>query len=254
MTAKVLVATTLAAFVMDQRETWGAWVGCAEELRAAAGDVQVDFFAALQVDARGLEPFRPLLDRLTDLGLQQGGTASWWTYMLDDGRTEVTTANRLRHITVGQNLANDAASAGDYTHMLFLAADCLPPPNAVAELLKTWDVPDLDDVHVVGAYCPTYGLPYVVVPNGHVPLATFRGPDVLCFSAAAVMLDREAFRALRWRWDRDAGMTDDPCLQHDAWYRCGWRTYVRPDVVTRHFPESIPGIEHRGHDRTVVRA
>lgn len=252
MEPSILVATTLAAYVMDQPDTWGAWLRHAEAYRADVAPRRVDFFAAIEVDARGVEPFRPLLDRLTELGLRTGGSATWWTFALDDGRTEVTTGNRLRHITVGQNLANDRACSGDYGHMLFAAADCAPPPDALGKLLQVWDV--VDDAHVVGAYCSTYCLPFQPVPAGAVPLGTFVDADTLCFSAAAVMLDRDAFRRLRWRWDADAGMSDDPCLQHDAWYNHGWPTYVRLDVEARHYPESVPAIERRGHDMRVVRA
>ena len=61
-------------------------------------------------------------------GEQIGG--EHWTFSLDDGRTEVTTANRLRHITAGQNLATDrACSSPDCTHLLFLAADLEPPAD-----------------------------------------------------------------------------------------------------------------------------
>lgn len=239
----VLVATTLAAYVMDQPDTWGAWLRSAEAWRADVG--AVDFFAAIEVDARGLEPFTPLIDRLRELG------GTWWTFNLDDGRTVVTTGNRLRHITVGQNLASDAACSGAYTHMLFVAADCAPPPDALGKLVEVGEV--VDDAHVVGAYCPTYCLPFRPVPVGRFPLGTFVDADTLCFSAAAVLLDREAFRKLRWRWDADAGMSDDPCLQHDAWYNHGWPTYVRLDVEAAHFPQAVPAIELRGHDMTVVR-
>lgn len=238
----MLVATTLAAYVMDQEDTWSSWLRNARELRASNPD-GVDFFAAIEVDARAGEPFAPLFTRLNELDGGDGG--SWWTYRLDDGRTEVTTANRLRHITFGQNLTMDRACAGDYSHLLFLAADCTPPPDAVPRLLEVSE-------HVVGAYCPTYGLPLRPVTGRPYALGTAVTPDVLAFSAAAVMFDREAFRFLRWRWDRDVGMTDDPCMQHDVYAR-GWRIYVRPDVVTRHYPQAIGAVETRGHDMRVAR-
>lgn len=244
----MLVATTLAAYVMDQADTWSAWLRDAELVRAAAPG-GVDFFAAIEVDARGAEPFTPLLDRLGVLVDSVNGVGeAWWTFSLDDGRTEVTTANRLRHITTGQNLAMDRACAGDYSHLLFLAADCAPPVDIVTKLVEV-------DEHVVGAYCPTYCLPIRAVIDRRLrsyPLGTAVAPDVLAFSAAAVMFDREAFRLLRWRWDRDTGMTDDPCMQADVYAR-GWQVYVRPDCRTVHHPTAIPAVERRGHDMRVVR-
>lgn len=245
------MATTLAAFVMDQPETWGAWLRNAEQLRATTS-APVDFFAAIQVDARGLLPFGPLIDRLEGLHLADDREGPYWAYSLDDGRTSVTTGNRLRHLTFGQNLTNDRACAGDYTHLMFMAADCALPDDGITRLLEV-------DEHVVGAWCPTYGLPTVDVrdiggDDRGFPLHVMTDPDVLAFTAAAVMLDREAFRKLRWRWDRDVGMTDDPCMQHDAWYHHGWSVFVRPDVRARHYPEAIGAIETRGHDMSVIRA
>lgn len=242
---RVLVATTLAAYVMDQADTWSAWLRDAEAIRESNPD-GVDFFAAIEVDARGLKPFGPLLTRLDELAAHVHGMAFHWTYRLDDGRTEVTTGNRLRHITFGQNLANDAACSGDYSHLLFVAADCSPPADVLPRLIEVKQ-------HVVAAHSPTYGLPARRIVDSPYVLGTWLNPETLCFSAACVMLDREAFRKLRWRWDADAGMSDDPCLQHDAWHNHNWQVYVRGDVVTRHYPECIPGIEHRGHDRRVVR-
>lgn len=236
----ILIGTTLAAYVMDRDVTWGAWLRHAEEV-VKSHDAGVHYFAAIEIDARGLAPFEPLTRRLEEVG------GSWWTWSLDDGRTEVTTGNRLRHITVGQNLVFDWACANQTcTHVLFLAADCEPPPDVLPKLLEV-------DRPVVGAHCPTYCLPGVRVPSfTQYSVTTQVAPDVLTASAACMMFTREAFRHLRWRWDVDAGMSDDPCMQHDAWHKMGWPIYVRNDVITRHHPEAIPAIEHRGHDRTVV--
>ena len=95
----IVVGTTMAAFVMDQEDTWASWMRNAEAVKSTHPEVQ--YFVAIQVDKRGLEPFQPLLDRLAEIG------GEYWTYSLDDGRTSVTTANRLRHIVVGQNLVVD---------------------------------------------------------------------------------------------------------------------------------------------------
>src|SRR5882757_10010822 len=102
---------------MDDPDIWGSWLRNAEAMKESHLD-SVQFFAAIEVDARGLEPFGALLDRLREIG------GEWWTYSLDDGRTTVTTANRLRHITFGQNLATDYAVSTQATHLLFMAADC----------------------------------------------------------------------------------------------------------------------------------
>lgn len=247
---RFVVATTMAAFVMDQEHTWKAWLYSARKMIDIAilnGD-ELHFFAALQLDARGLEPFKPLIRELQDLVWAGKEIANihvdYWTYTLDDGRTEVTTANRLRHLTAGQNFANDHAQAVGADYLLFMAADCMPPADAPWELAKAIRA---SGAHVMGGEVPTYCLNGREVDFGqeyplqeHMPTAAF------------VMLKREAFRLLRWRWDSDLGMTDDPCLYADAKAR-GWKVYVRKDVIGKHYPEAIGPIETRGHDMKVVR-
>ena len=246
--SRVIVATTLTTFAMDQEFTWSAWLINADAMRNSAPD-GIEFFAAIEVDARGLAPFEPLLERL--YGLNDYEHDLWWTFNLDDGRTTVSTKNRLRHITTGQNLCMDRAASGDASHLLFVAADCEPPPDVLTKLRQPRE-------HIVAAHSPTYCLPSQPIPDhegvpDQYPLHVAVTPDTLCFSAACVLFDRVAFRALRWRWDKDTNMTDDPCMQHDAWYNHGWPVYVRPHCITRHHPESIPPIEYRGHDLRVVR-
>ena len=234
---KVLVATTTASQFMDDPDVWGAWLYGAEELRSVSAEenVQVDFFAALEVDGRGAEPLQPLIQRLAEVDGEH------WTYQLDDGRTKVDMNNRLRHITMGQNLATDYACAGWYDWMLFLAADLQPPPDAIVQMLKLGHP-------LVGGDIPTYGLDGAPVTGltdaDGAPLEADVREHMA--SAAFVMTHRDLFRFLRWRWDIDAGMSDDPCWHHDAIKFHGIDTWVRHDVVGRHYPEVIGSYEQRG--------
>ena len=238
--SSVLVASTLAGFVMDDIHTWGAWLGNAEAMIADPGNT-VDFFAALETDARGIAPFRPLLDRMDEFvrGPVERGR-DFWTFSLDDGRTEVTTANRLRHIVCGQNLCIDAACSGGYDWLLFMAADCQPPADTIPKLLEL-------DHPLVGGEVTTYCIPSA----GRVDRYPFPVEEKMA-TAAFVMIRRDLFRVQRFRWDLDEGWSDDPCYWHDAIDR-GIPTYVRTDVLGSHFPDAIGSIESRGHDRTVHR-
>lgn len=231
----IVVGTTLAAFVMDQESTWSAWLRNAEAIIDSHPD-GVQYFAALQVDARGIEPFADLVQALVDVG------GEYFTYSLDDGRTSVTTANRLRHITMGQNVVTDYCCAIPHcTHLLFMAADCAPPADVIPKMLEL-------DHPLVAPYIPTYGLRGPIV-DVYWPIHV---EDAMA-SAAAIFIARRVFRQLRWRWDLDAGMSDDPCYHHDAKTLLGIPTYVRHDCIARHHPESIGAIETRGHDMEVVR-
>lgn len=232
MTRPIVVATTLAAFVMDQPDTWQAWLRNHQAIRSSHPDVR--YFAALELDARGLDPFGPLIDLLADAGGEH------WTFHLDDGRTEVTTENRLRHITLGQNLATEYAVSCGASHMLFLAADLEPPADCLPKLLEV-------DHPMVGGEVSTYclsgpdvdGYPFPV--QAHMPTAAF------------VLIAREVFNRLRWRADGEAGMTDDPCYHHDAATLLGVEALVRKDCVGIHHPIRIGAIETRGHDMAVHR-
>lgn len=230
----IVVGTTLSAMAMSDPDAGMAWLYNAEALREQTGE-DVEFFAAIQVDGRGLDPFGPLLARLWALD------GSYWTFSLDDGRTSVNFDNRLRHITTGQNLVRDYAMSAGASHLLFMAADCAYPPDALAKLMAL-------DVPVAGGHVPTYCL------DGprYAPLAKHGNVRAHMPTAAFVLLRRDFFCKVPWRWDMDAGMSDDPALYADALER-GIQPVVHHDVVGRHYPECIGDYASRGYDTEVVR-
>jgi hypothetical protein len=235
----IVVATTIHAYVMDNPDHWCSWMKNAEQVKehylSVDESAEVFYFAAIQVDARGIEPFKPFLDRLAEIG---GG---YWTYSLDDGRTSVTTLNRLRHITFGQNLCNDFSMSNPAcTHMLFMAADCMPPDDVIPKMLEM-------DHPLCAPYIRTYNL-----RGPRVDKYPFQVEDAMA-SAAAIFMNRHVFSSIRWRWDMDKKMSDDPCFHHDAMHYLGIPTYVRHDSIAKHFPEAIGAIETRGHDMKVHR-
>lgn len=222
----IVIGTTIASFAMSEPDAWSAWLRNAEAHIASHPD-GVRHFVAIQTDARGIEPFAPLLDRLAELGGEH------WVYSLDDGRDRVTMTNRWRHITVGQNLVVDyTQSIPEASHLLFLAADTGVPPDIFARMLEMGHP-------LVAPYIPTYGLRGRPV-SGH----PFPVEDVMA-SAAAIFIARDVFRRIRWRWDLDTGMSDDPCYHADARDLLGVPTLVRLDVQAKHYPEAIGAYETR---------
>ena len=229
----IVVGTTLCTFAMSDFECWSSWLSNAEAL-AANSPEPVHFFAAIEVDARGMEPFSDLIKRLDEIG------GSYWTFSLDDGRTEITTKNRLRHITMGQNLVSDFCSTPGVSHLLFLAADCKAPDDAIPKLLEV-------NHPLVGGEVKTYCLHGNKVEGYPFPLEEHMA------TAAFIFIRRDIFKRLRWRWDTEENMTDDPCYHYDAKDLLGVTTYVRKDCIGKHYPESVGGIETRGYDMSVVR-
>jgi hypothetical protein len=234
---KIIVGTTLPTMAMGDLDAWSSWLKHAEIQQAIAVDLgfELRHFAAIQTDARGIEPFAPLLSRLAELG------GEVWVYSLDDGRTSIGMTNRWRHIVVGQNLVADYCQSDPAVEwLLFLAADCAAPSDIVPRMLEMGHP-------LVAPYISTYGLRGPTVPgfDYHVENAMA--------SAAALFIHRDVFRKIRFRWDLDAGMSDDPCYHHDAKTLLGIDTYVRHDVLARHYPEAVGDYESRGYDTTVVR-
>jgi hypothetical protein len=237
----IVVGTTLAAYVMDQEDTWASWMRNAETVQASHGEVC--YFAAIEIDRRGLDPFGPFLDRLAAIG------GKWWTFLFDDGRTEVTTRNRLNHITLGQNLATMYAVDTGASHLLFAAADQNLPDDVLPRMLELGHplcAPYIDTYCITGpqATMSATGVDYIA-----------NGWDVMdCMaSAACIFIAREVFKRLRWRVDPELGMSDDPSYHYDADGLLGIRTHVRRDVPAAHYLRSIGAIESRGHDMRVVR-
>lgn len=232
---KVLVGATLAAFAMKDKGYWGSWLD-PDFVRSAYAwthetDIDVEFFGALELDRRGDQPFLPLMRELLDLD------GWWWTFSLDDGRHEVTTESRLRHIAMGQNVLAERAVSGGYSHLLLLGADTVPPADVIERLLEvcTREFP------VVGAEVPSYGLVGDPV-CGMSEYSLTRKLATGCLMIDVNMVFNEL--GLRWRLVPGSGLSDDFQFQADL-LRAGYDQVVREDVVCRHYPEHISPIEHR---------
>lgn len=214
---------------MHDEDLWSSWLNNARSMESPDG---VTFFAAIEVDKRGIEPFAPLVRALEDIG------GSYFTFSLDDGRTSVTTKNRLRHICMGRNIVQDYAMTIRASHVLFLDADLMPPPNAIPKLLEM--------AHpIVGGNVGTYCLSGPKVDRYPFPVQEHWN------TAGFLLIGEPLLTRLRWRWDY--AMSDDPCYARDAKDFFGYPTYVRKDIEGRHFPVHVTPIEQRHSDRTVFR-
>jgi hypothetical protein len=233
MTGRVVMASTLPAWKMNDPGCWGSWLTNAEAIRDSH-DGPVDFLAVLELDARGREPFTPLLDRLADLD------GHVWTFHLDDGAEKITSHNRLARICTGRNLAAHYAQDTGAGWLLYADADTAIPGDALPKLFAV-------DWPIVGGKVPTYCLSGPRV-DGYDDFPVCEHMN----TAGFLLVRRDMFTRLRWRIDLDAGMTDDPCYHADA-TELGYPTRVREDCVAAHWPPAVGPVEGRPHDLTVYR-
>lgn len=218
----IVVAATCAPWKAYEH-TELDWLTNAAEMLDDEQDVR--FFAALEGDPQD-EAWRRLRAELAPL------PHDIWTFQIDDGEQSITSGNRLIRICTGRNLATEYAIRAGASHLLFADTDIVIPGDAIPRLLEV-------DVPIVGGEVPSYCLPGI--PAAHFPFPV----EVRQFNTAGFLLvRRDVFRRLRWRWDQDAGMTDDPCYAADA-LDCGWPTHVRTDVIARHNPECLVPVEDR---------
>jgi hypothetical protein len=239
---RVLVASILVAHKLDEGYAL-KWLDHAEAMRTTHPP-GVDWFLAVEVDGRGLDPFKGVLTRLDELG---GGV---WSYQIDKAPRsgepwEVTSRDRFIRIATGRNLAIEYALNGGHTHILWLDSDTEPTPDCIPKLLEV-------------------ARPLVY---GHVPSYCLDGPRVDGLpgdsrrhwsSAGFCMASREVFRRVRWAWDPDVDSTDDPTFARDVelmGWALGedWAPITRHDVVGRHWPEMIWPLEQRPVDRRLYR-
>lgn len=235
---KILIGSTIPTFNMREDGHWWHWLTNAERIAAAsaARGIEIHWLAVLQHDARGREPFQPLLDRLDELD----AVVQWFS--LDLGLDEWTSGTRLTPICIGRNIINDQAIRTGADWVYYADSDISAPDDILVRLLEL-------DWPVCGAHVPTYCLdgPRLRVGSG-------RLGDVRQHwnTAGSLLVRRDVFRRVPWRWDLDAGETDDPATQAEM-ARLGFPTLVRHDVVCTHHPESIGPVEQRGHDLAVYR-
>lgn len=285
---KVLVASTLAPYkCCFGQDTF--WLRNAEDLVEDADDAgyDVEFFLALEQDARGDGPYETLLWRMKEL--EPEGIV--WRFRIDDGSDEYTSENRLFRICTGRNAAIEYALGHGHSHIFCIDSDTMVPNDSISKMLEL-------DRPVAGGYVPIYGqggprleangigmklrIPrerdrFFVGPtpeDKEKEQAAFEAEKTFCqanptISATAgghipegawveehwntagfLLVRRDAFRKVRWGTDPDVGQTDDPWFQARCAELFG-QTWVRHDLIGTHAKVPMVRIEERPrHDRT----
>lgn len=242
--ALIVVASTTAAWKCNERDEL-AWLLVAEKMRESS-PVPVVFFCTVQMDPDPEADFpsgtlRPRLDEV-------GG--DYWDFSLHAGWSR-TTRQRLIGITTGRNLIREYALRDtDATHVLFLDSDVEPDLECISKLLEL-------DHPVVGGDIPAYCLKGPEVMDGDDVQRNALGQIVLrrgvprfpfpvqehWNTAGFLLVRRDVLAEVAWRWNPDAGYSDDPCFAADV-ERAGFgKTWVRKDCVGKHAP--LVAVERR---------
>jgi len=220
----ILVATTIAPYkAMAGADESLAWLTF--DLGAALPDEQVAYFAAIELDPRGMEPYGPFIARLVD---QLGG--AYWTFSMQTDATEVGTWDRLIRICTGRNMCQEYAHLHGYEWLLFLDTDVTPEPECLPKLLElNWPI--------VGGNVVKYGLHGRVLTDYPFPVEEHWN------TAGMLLLHHSVYARIPWGTDPLVGMTDDPTYQALCDARLNIKTRVRHDCYGQH-PNLIP-VEHR---------
>jgi len=216
--SRVLVGTTCAPYKADDPSELTKWLTHATDWTGA------EFFAAIETDARGLDPMQPLCERLTQV---QG---SWIEFRYDCGE-DTDPWNRLTRICVGRNFVAQEAVKRNATHALFLDSDLVPDALSIEKLLEL-------DVPVAGGDVPSYCLSGPAAERYEFPVQEHWN------TAGYLLVKIGVLNRVRWGWGD--GLTDDPWFARAVEQAGFGKTFVRKDCIGVHVP--LAPVTERGHD------
>lgn len=232
-----VIGTPLVAWKVEQNEH-DAWLSNYDDIKKMFPNVQ--YFAALELDHRGLEPYREFVNRLNDIGV------TYWTYSINDFETTVTSQNRWIRIETGRNLVREYAQRGKvigefnehvvYDAILYVDSDVIMYPDAIKGMFEI-------DRSMVGVDVPSYGLTGELVN---------RNPRIEehWTTAGALLVNAPACWDLPWYHNIHIGLSDDPTFQYLG-ARLYGQTWVRKDLELFHIGKLIP-VEHREIPQRVI--
>jgi len=160
------------------------------------------FFTALELDSRGLEPFERVLNSLKEVN------GDFWTYSINDMKSQVTAENRLIRIETGRNLIREFAQRPIeifyiyYDAILYVDSDTVLTAELIEKLFEV-------DHPIVSADVPAYGLRgKAVCDNPRI--------EEHWNTAAMLLVNSPAFYDLPWYHNAYLHLSDDPTFQSMA--------------------------------------
>ena len=229
--ANLVIGTPLVGWKCDRNEhlTW-------LENRAAIKETFPNsaWFAALELDHRGLDPFTDVTASLSEV------SGTYWTYTINDHETTVDSQNRWIRIETGRNLIREYAQRIAADAVLYVDSDITLTVEIVEALLQV-------DHPLVGVDVPEYAL------HGE-PVSDRPRIEEHWTTAGMLLVNAPAFYDLPWHHNLHIGLSDDPAFQYLA---CRLKqhvdggvgepygqTWVRKDVTAEHRGQLV-AVEHR---------
>jgi len=234
-----VIGTPLVPWKVEMNEH-DAWLQNSEFIIQTFPNVK--YFAALELDHRGMEPYLSLVERLKDMG------ADYWTYTINDFEATVDSNNRWIRIETGRNLVREYAQRGKRSAdlssnqiihneaILYLDSDVIMRPEVIEGMFEV-------DRAMVGVDVPAYNLSGELV-NAHPRI------EEHWTTAGALLVNAPACWDLPWYHNIHMGLSDDPTFQYLG-ARLYGQTWVRKDLHVDHIGRLI-GVEHRGIPQRVI--
>lgn len=212
------------------------------------------FFAALELDHRGLEPFSRVIDALNQVG------GKYWTYSINDFEEEVTSSNRWIRIETGRNFIREFAQRKrlmsghhwgektpqdgivNYDAVLYVDSDTTLSHRMIEKMFEI-------DRPLVGVDVPAYGL------NGKVINAKPKIEEHWT-TAGMLLVNAPAYYDLPWYHNSYLNLSDDPTFQSmaerlkrregiETFEDTYGMTWVRKDIQSTHKGQLVT-VEKRG--------
>ena len=214
-----------------------SWLKNAEEVKERFPRAQ--FFAALELDSFGLDPFAEVIDLLNSVN------GVWWTYSLNDNESAVTSFNRWIRIEMGRNLVREYAQRGrlmsgnfwgeetdqssivNFEAVYYIDSDIVLDPEHIDKLMEV-------DHPMVGLNVPAYCLSGKVINDSPRIEEHWN-------TAGSLWVNAPAFYEMVWQHNSYLNLSDDPATQWsmerltkpDGSGTWG-QTWVRKDVDVKH--------------------
>lgn len=213
-----VIGTPLVGWKCDRNEHL-TWLKHRDEIKQRFPNVS--FFAALELDQRGLEPFQSVIDAMK---------GTYWTYTINDYEATVTSENRWIRIETGRNLVREYAQRGRFDAVLYVDSDI----NLTVEMIeKMFEV----DHPLVGINVPEY------VQHGPVVNENPRIEEHWT-TAGMLLVNAPAYYELPWSHNQHLNLSDDPTFQRLSEQIGYGNTWVRKDLNAHH-EGLLCAVEHR---------